>query len=107
MPDSPSARATGGETALVVIDVQHSYFEHPALAAQQAELTAAVVELLRTAREAGRPVFLVRTEHARDRSTWTLNMLADGEGFAFPGTRQAALLDGVAAAAPDLSLIHI
>ena len=53
------------------------------------------------AREAGRPVFLVRTEHARDRSTWTLNMLADGEGFAFPGTRQAALLDGVAAAAPD------
>ena len=101
MPDSPSARATGGETALVVIDVQHSYFEHPALAAQQAELTAAVVELLRTAREAGRPVFLVRTEHARDRSTWTLNMLADGEGFAFPGTRQAALLDGVAAAAPD------
>ena len=53
------------------------------------------------AREAGRPVFLVRTEHARDRSTWTLNMLADDEGFAFPGTRQAALLDGVAAAAPD------
>ena len=101
MPDSPSARATGGETALVVIDVQHSYFEHPALAAHQAELTAAVVELLRTAHEAGRPVFLVRTEHARDRSTWTLNMLADGEGFAFPGTRQAALLDGVAAAAPD------
>ena len=101
MPDRPSPRATGGETALVVIDVQHSYFEHPALAAQQAELTAAVVELLRTAREAGRPVFLVRTEHARDRSTWTLNMLADGEGFAFPGTRQAALLDGVAAAAPD------
>lgn len=102
MPDRPSPRATGGETALVVIDVQHSYFEHPALAAQQAELTAAVVELLRTAREAGRPVFLVRTEHARDRSTWTLNMLADGEGFAFPGTRQAAVLEEVAqAAAPD------
>ena len=85
----------------MVIDVQHSYFEHPALAAHQAELTAAVVELLRAAHEAGRPVFLVRTEHARDRSTWTLNMLADDEGFAFPGTRQAALLDGVAAAAPD------
>ncbi|MGM0696943.1 MAG: cysteine hydrolase family protein [Actinomycetota bacterium] len=99
MPDRPSPRATGGETALVVIDVQHSYFEHPALAAQQAELTAAVVELLRTAREAGRPVFLVRTEHARDRSTWTLNMLADGEGFAFPGTRQAAVLEEVAQAA--------
>ncbi|NYK72642.1 cysteine hydrolase, partial [Salmonella enterica subsp. enterica serovar Typhimurium] len=71
------------------------------LAAHQSELTAAVVELLRAAHEAGRPVFLVRTEHARDRSTWTLNMLADDEGFAFPGTRQAALLDGGAAAAPD------
>ncbi len=55
MPDSPSPRSTGGETALVVIDVQHSYFEHPALAAHQAELTAAVVELLRAAHEAGRP----------------------------------------------------
>jgi len=101
MPDTPSAREAGGETALVVIDLQHSYFEHPALAARRAELTAAVVELLSAAREAGRPVVLVRTEHARDRSTWTLNMLSDGEGFAFPGTRQAALLDEVAAAAPD------
>lgn len=94
-PEAPA----GGETALVVVDMQHSYFEHPDLAERQAELTAVVVELVDAAREAGRPVVLVRTEHERDRSTWTLNMLEDGEGFAFPGTRQAAVLDEVARAA--------
>lgn len=106
MPDSAPApepiageRPSGGETALVVVDMQHSYFERPDLAARLAELTEAVVELVRTAVEAGRPVVLVRTEHERDRSTWTLNMLEDGEGFAFPGTRQAAVLDEVARAA--------
>ncbi len=106
MPDSAPApepiageRPSGGETALVVVDMQYSYFEHPDLAARQAELTEAVVELVRTAVEAGRPVVLVRTEHERDRSTWTLNMLEDGECFAFPGTRQAAVLDEVARAA--------
>lgn len=106
MPDSAPApepiaeeRPSGGETALVVVDMQYSYFEHPDLAARQAELTEAVVELVRTAVEAGRPVVLVRTEHERDRSTWTLNMFEDGEGFAFPGTRQAAVLDEVARAA--------
>jgi nicotinamidase-related amidase len=40
-------------------------------------------------------VVLARTEHARDRSTWTLNMLEDDEGFAFPGTAQAKLLEGL------------
>ena len=45
---------------------------------------------------AGRlPVIQVRTEHARDRSTWTLNMLADDQGFAFPGTEEARFLDGL------------
>lgn len=98
--DPGPAAPVPGETALVVIDMQHSYFEHPALAARQAELTAAVVDLIRAAREAGRPVMLVRTEHAADRSTWTLNMLQDGQGFAFPGSRQAAVLDEVVQAAP-------
>lgn len=40
-------------------------------------------------------MILARTEHARDRSTWTLSMRADDQGFAFPGTEQAAFVPGL------------
>lgn len=79
--------------ALIVIDMQHSYFEQPALAAVQDGLVRRVNELVAAARDGGCPTILVRTEHARDRSTWTLNMLQDDQGFAFPGTREAADLE--------------
>ena len=85
----------GPRTALVVIDMQNSYFEFPALAEVRDELVSRVNELIAAAHGAGRPVVLVRTEHARDRSTWTLNMCDDDEGFAFPGTEQARFLDGL------------
>jgi len=92
-PTSPRPEpASAQETALIVVDMQNSYFEFPALAEKKDELVPAVNELIRAAREAGRPILLVRTEHARDRSTWTLNMLEDDQGFAFPGTDQARLL---------------
>ena len=45
-------------------------------------------------------MILVRTEHARDGSTWTLNMCEDGEGFAYPGTEQAQFLDELATGGP-------
>lgn len=83
----------GGRTALVVIDMQNSYFEFPELAKVRDELVAAINELIAAAHAAGRPVVLVRTEHAQDRSTWTLNMHEDDEGFAYPGTEQARFLD--------------
>lgn len=86
-----------GETALVVVDMQSSYFELPGLSEKTDAVLARVNELLDAAYAAGRPVVLVRTEHARDGSTWTLNMLEDGEGFAFPGTEQAQLLSGLKA----------
>ncbi len=79
--------------ALLVIDLQNAYFENPDLAARLPKLLQRTNELIRAARTAGRPVILVRTVHARDRSTWTLNMLEDDEGFAFPGTEQAAYVD--------------
>ena len=83
----------GEQTALVVIDMQNSYFEFPDLASVRDELVASVNELIEAAHESGRPVVLVRTEHARDGSTWTLNMCEDGQGFAYPGTEQAQFLD--------------
>lgn len=85
----------GPRTALVVIDMQNSYFEFPELADVRDELVGRVNELIAAAHGAGRPVVLVRTEHARDGSTWTLNMCDDGEGFAFPGTEQARFLPGL------------
>lgn len=93
-PQQPS-----GETALLVVDVQNSYFEFPRLSQQKGAVVARVNELLDAAHEAGRPVVLVRTQHERDGSTWTLNMRDDGQGFAFPGTDQAQFVDGLRAGA--------
>lgn len=82
-------------TALVVIDMQPCYFEDPALAAALPGLVDHVNELTRAARAARQPVITVRTEHARDRSTWTLNMLEDDQGFAFHGTAEVRNVDGL------------
>jgi NAD+ synthase len=79
--------------ALLLIDLQNAYFESPELAEVQAGVIARANELVQAARAADRPVVLVRTVHERDRSTWTINMHADGEGFAFPGTAQAEYVD--------------
>ncbi len=84
-----------GQTALIVIDMQNSYFELPGLKEHEEELLTRVNELIDAAEEAGRPVVLVRTQHQRDGSTWTLNMRADQEGFAYPGTEQAEYLAGL------------
>lgn len=79
--------------ALLVVDMQNAYFEDSALQGQRREVVGACNRLVVLARSAGVPVFTVVTEHSRDRSTWTLSMLEDDQGFAFAGTRQAALLD--------------
>ncbi|CAL8969434.1 Peroxyureidoacrylate/ureidoacrylate amidohydrolase RutB [Tessaracoccus sp. O5.2] len=76
--------------------MQNSYFELPGLAEQKDALLPKVLDLIHAAHDAGRPVILVRTQHERDRSTWTLNMLEDDQGFAFPGTAEAQFVDGVA-----------
>lgn len=82
-------------TGLLIIDMQPCYFEEPALAAQLSSLVAHVNELTRAARSARQPIVTVRTEHARDRSTWTLNMLEDDQGFAFHGTAEVRNVDGL------------
>ncbi len=86
-------QADATKRALVVIDMQNSYFELPGLAEQKDALLPPVNELIRAAQQSGVPVVLVRTEHQPDRSTWTLNMLEDDQGFAFPDTEQAQFLD--------------
>lgn len=80
--------STGAEphagVALLLVDLQNAYFESPELAEVQSVLIERANDLVRMAREFDRPVVLVRTEHAPDKSTRTVNVLEDDEGFAFP-----------------------
>jgi len=82
--------------ALLVIDMQNAYFEDPALAARQTDLVAASNELLDAVRSNGHKALLVCTEHERDKSTWSLNMLDDDQGFIFRGSDQARFVPGLA-----------
>ena len=91
MPQHPAQ----GRTALLVIDMQNSYFDFPELEEQREPVTARVNELIAAAREGGCPILLIRTQHERDRSTWTVNMRDDDQGFAFPGTEQAQYVAGL------------
>ncbi|GAB3756725.1 cysteine hydrolase [Zhihengliuella somnathii] len=81
--------------AVVFIDLQNGFFEDPELAAVQEQLVAESNRLARAARGRGFALYHVRTDHARDASTWTLSMLDDDQGFNFAGTEQAAALDGL------------
>lgn len=82
--------------ALLLVDLQVDYFNPPELAEHQGRLIEAANTLAKAALAAKLPVFLITTEHSRDRSTWTLNMLDDGQGFLFngdPGTEVVPGLD--------------
>ena len=83
-------------TALLLIDLQEAFFENPAMAASRGAVLAAVRRLADGARRHGVPIFLITTEHSRDRSTWTLSMLDDDQGYLFhgdAGTATVAELD--------------
>lgn len=80
---------------VLVIDMQNAYFEDPALGRQGDELVTACNALIRAARRRNAHVLLVKTEHERDKSTWTLNMLEDNQGFIFRGSEQADFVPGL------------
>jgi nicotinamidase-related amidase len=82
--------------ALLIIDMQNAYFEAPELAAKQEHLVASCNRLLAGFTSGGHKALLVGTEHERDKSTWTLSMLDDDQGFIFRGSRQAEAVPGLA-----------
>jgi nicotinamidase-related amidase len=82
--------------ALLVIDMQNAYFEAPELAEQQDRLVSSCNRLLEGFKAGGHRALLVGTEHERDKSTWTLNMLDDDQGFIFRGSKQAEAVPGLA-----------
>ncbi|MEE2521943.1 isochorismatase family cysteine hydrolase [Pseudarthrobacter sp. J75] len=81
--------------ALLVIDMQNAYFEDPELEASREQVVKGCNELITGFTSAGHKVLVVRTEHERDKSTWTLNMLDDDQGFIFRGSHQAELVAGL------------
>ncbi|MDQ0819588.1 nicotinamidase-related amidase [Arthrobacter sp. V4I6] len=81
--------------AVLVVDMQNAYFEDPALHGQRDELTAACNALINAAADANGKALLVKTEHESDKSTWTLNMLDDDQGFIFRGSEQADFVPGL------------
>lgn len=99
-PTSAEARETAwrahlSRSALVVMDMQRAYFENDALEAHRDQLVTQCGAAVGWARDNGLPVINVRTEHRRDRSTWTLNMLEDDQGFLFEGDPHTQVVDGL------------
>ncbi|WP_457972816.1 cysteine hydrolase family protein [Arthrobacter sp. D1-17] len=83
--------------ALLIIDMQNAYFEDPGLAPRQDELVRACNRLISDFTGKGAKILLVGTEHERDKSTWSLNMLEDDQGFIFRGSEQAKFVPGLEA----------
>lgn len=81
--------------ALLIIDMQNAYFEDPGLAPRRDELVLACNRLISDFTGKGAKVLLVGTEHERDKSTWSLNMLEDDQGFIFRGSDQADFVPGL------------
>jgi nicotinamidase-related amidase len=81
--------------AVLVIDMQNAFFEDPALGGRREEVTAGCNALINAAAEVNGKALLVKTEHEMDKSTWTLSMLDDDQGFIFRGTDQAEFVPGL------------
>jgi nicotinamidase-related amidase len=88
---------TKGSTviAVLIVDMQNAFFEDPALHGQRDHLTTACNALIVAVAGADAKAVLVKTEHERDKSTWTLNMLDDDQGFIFRGSEQADFVPGL------------
>lgn len=76
--------------------MQNAYFESPELAAQQERLVKSCNTLIEAFKASGHKALAVGTEHERDKSTWTLSMLDDDQGFIFRGSEQAEAVPGLA-----------
>lgn len=91
----PAHPDKGTGIAVVFIDLQKGFFEDPALQDNRELMVLESNRLAEMARVGGHEIVVVRTVHDRRRSTWTLKMLEDDQGFNFAGTDQASLLDGL------------
>lgn len=92
---TPAETTTTEADGLLVIDMQNCFLDSGPLARERERLVQRCNVLIANALAASAPVFTIRTEHRRDRSTWTRNMVADDQGFAFSGDDDARLVAGL------------
>lgn len=83
------------KSALLIIDMQQAYFNNGALERSKDALIESCNALIRGFVAAEQPVIIVRTEHEKDQSTWTLNMLDDEKGYLLKGDADTALVPGL------------
>lgn len=81
--------------ALIIIDMQNAYFKSPNLVKQKARLVSEINSLIAEHSRRGALVLNVKTIHASDKSTWTLNMLQDNQGFLLKGTEETQNVSGL------------
>src|ERR1700712_1163208 len=78
-----------------MIDLQNDWFDDEELARGRDGVLKTCNQLIELAGRENAPVVEVQTVHARDRSTWALNMLDDGLGVVIEGTAGAQRLEGL------------
>ena len=81
--------------ALVLVDLQKAFFDEEGLAERQTAIVDASNRLIDAAHSADLPIYVIPTEHSRDESTWTLNMLEAGTGFLFQGDEGTQIVPGL------------
>lgn len=74
--------------ALIIIDMQPAYFKSPGLLGRRDALVQNINKLAAEFRSRGDLIVNIRTVHKKNKSTWTLNMLEDNQGFAFDGASE-------------------
>jgi nicotinamidase-related amidase len=80
---------------VVLVDMQVDFFHDPELERCREDLVACCNRVVDAALDRGLPVVEVRTIHAADRSTWSLNMLEDDDGMVIAGTPGAEPVEGL------------
>lgn len=84
-----------------MVDMQVDFFHDPELERCRADLVACCNRVVDAALERGLLVAEVRTVHAADRSTWSLNMLEDDAGMVIAGSPGVEPVDGLHHAGTD------
>src|SRR5690242_15070867 len=75
--------------------MQPAYFKSPVLLRDKDRIVDHINALTREIRKNKDLLVNVRTAHLRNKSTWTLNMLEDDQGFAFQGDSETQALPGL------------
>jgi len=78
--------------ALLVIDMQGAYFKDNPLEKQRRKLIENIQKQINIFSNKNNLIINVTTVHRRDKTTWTLNMLEDNQGFLFSGEEETSTL---------------